>query len=107
MHEVLVSYQQLSELHGITFTRSGLYYQIAAGTFPPPLQLSPQRIAWRLSEIELWKNTRPTAKGAPIPVLWPVRGAAVVKLAGRGRRQGGRIQVIDGRRRVVYPDAAD
>ena len=34
-----------------------------AGNFPAPLQLGPNRIAWRRDEVERWLATRPRAVG--------------------------------------------
>jgi Prophage CP4-57 regulatory protein (AlpA) len=79
-------------------TRKGRNGQIDAGTFPPPVRLSANRIAWKASDLELWKLTRPAAH-EPAPVLWPPRAGQ----KGRGGRSGhapGRprgSKVIDGR----------
>jgi prophage regulatory protein len=33
-----------------------------AGTFPPPLQLSPGRVGWRRCDLEQWLETRRAAR---------------------------------------------
>jgi predicted DNA-binding transcriptional regulator AlpA len=33
-----------------------------AGTFPAAVQISPNRIGWRLSDLEEWKRQRPLAR---------------------------------------------
>jgi prophage regulatory protein len=50
--------------HGIFYTRVHLNRLMKAGTFPAAVQLSPNRVAWRLSEIESWKTSRPPARNA-------------------------------------------
>jgi prophage regulatory protein len=61
--EVFVSYFDL-RAHGIPYTRVHLYRMMRNGTFPASIRLSPNRIAWRLSELENWKNSRPLAREA-------------------------------------------
>lgn len=39
--------------------RSTLYRDIAAGTFPRPVQLGPQSVAWKKSELDAWITSRP------------------------------------------------
>jgi hypothetical protein len=86
-------------------SRKGRNGQIDAGTFPPPVRLSANRIAWKASDLEIWKATRPTAH-EPAPVLWPPRA---VPPKGRGGASGcapGRprgSKVVDGRL-VFRPD---
>jgi prophage regulatory protein len=61
--EVFVSYFDL-RAHGITYTRVHLARMMRNGTFPASIRLSPNRIAWRLSELEHWKSSRPLAREA-------------------------------------------
>jgi prophage regulatory protein len=37
-----------------TLSRSEIYRRVDAGTFPKPVRLSERRVAWRLSDLELW-----------------------------------------------------
>jgi prophage regulatory protein len=37
-----------------TLSRSTLWEKVRAGTFPRPLKIHKQRIAWRASEVEAW-----------------------------------------------------
>jgi predicted DNA-binding transcriptional regulator AlpA len=47
--------------HGIGFSRVHLRRLISHKLFPPPVMLSPNRIAWRLSDVSAWKASRPVA----------------------------------------------
>ncbi len=58
--DLFVSFEQLS-VHGITYTRVHLRRLMRAGRFPAPVQLSANRVAWRLSDLARWKASRPTA----------------------------------------------
>lgn len=39
--------------------RSTLYRGIAEGTFPRPVQLGPQSVGWRKSDLDAWIASRP------------------------------------------------
>jgi prophage regulatory protein len=39
------------------FHRSTLYRKIAAGEFPPPVQIGPRRVAWRETTIVEWQQS--------------------------------------------------
>jgi hypothetical protein len=95
--------------YGVRGTRPHINKLIDRGLVPPPVSLSPNRIAWRLPDLELFKNSRPAA-GEPLPQLWPLRDRKG-KPAGKspGRPVGSRIVVdADGKRRLVLPvEAAD
>ena len=56
--EIFVAYGTLRQ-HGIVYTRVHLRRLISRGLFPTPVYLSPNRIAWRLSDLAIWKATRP------------------------------------------------
>ena len=43
--------------------RSTLYKLISAGDFPLPVKLTGKAIAWASNEIELWIETRMSARG--------------------------------------------
>jgi predicted DNA-binding transcriptional regulator AlpA len=58
--EVFVAYPELAE-HGINYSRVHLRRLITRGLFPSAVMLSPNRIAWRLSDLDRWKASRPTA----------------------------------------------
>jgi predicted DNA-binding transcriptional regulator AlpA len=40
-------------------SRVQLWRDIRAGSFPAPVELGPNRVAWVRSEIEAWKSSRP------------------------------------------------
>lgn len=62
--DVFVSYDELPQ-HGIPkYSRVHIRRMIARGVFPAAIQLSPNRVGWRLSDIVAWKRSRPTA---PVP----------------------------------------
>lgn len=42
--------------------KSTLYDCLQAGTFPPPVKLSARSVAWRLSEVEAWIDSRVSAR---------------------------------------------
>ncbi|WP_170482253.1 helix-turn-helix transcriptional regulator [Ruegeria arenilitoris] len=57
-HLTLLSFEHLEEI-GIKYSREHLRRLEAADQFPKRLRLSPGRVAWRLSEIEDWLESRP------------------------------------------------
>ena len=62
--EFFITYDQLPK-HGVpNYSRVHTRRLVARGLFPRPVMLSPNRIAWRLSDLEAWKASRPTA---PLP----------------------------------------
>jgi len=65
--ELFVTYNHLPA-HGIpAWTRVHLRRLMSQGLFPRPVMLSPNRIAWRLSDLGAWKASRPTAPVATAP----------------------------------------
>ena len=44
-------------------SETSLYRLIRRGDFPKPRQLSTVAVAWRLSEVQGWINSRPEASG--------------------------------------------
>ena len=47
---------EVMELAGIS--RSEIYRRIRTGTFPPPVRLGVQRVAWRQSDVQRWMAER-------------------------------------------------
>ncbi|GAC1679347.1 MAG: hypothetical protein NVS9B2_30490 [Steroidobacteraceae bacterium] len=45
----------------VGLARATIYEKVKAGEFPAPLQLSECAVAWRLSEIIAWIESRPVA----------------------------------------------
>ena len=41
-----------------SISRSTLYLWVSQGSFPPPVQLGPRRIAWRESEVQEWMESK-------------------------------------------------
>jgi len=58
---VFITYDDLAS-HGVRYTRVHLTRLMRKGLFPVAVRLSPNRIAWRLPEIEQWKANRPPAQ---------------------------------------------
>lgn len=44
--------------------RSTLYDRMAAGTFPKPIGIGGERVAWLQSEVEAWMAARIAARGS-------------------------------------------
>jgi predicted DNA-binding transcriptional regulator AlpA len=65
--EVFVTYPELQN-HGVPeYSRKHLLDMQRRGQFPRAVQLSPNRVAWRLSEINRWFASRPVATAAARP----------------------------------------
>ncbi len=75
---IFVPYSSLCD-HGIFYTRVHLNRLIDRDQFPPAVQLSPNRIAWKLGDLEVWKANRPATRSGKVdpaaPAL-PRRSAA-------------------------------
>lgn len=54
--DALLLTSEVMELAGIS--RSGLYRRMTAGTFPRPMKLGVQRVAWRRSDVQRWIAAR-------------------------------------------------
>lgn len=53
------------ELEAMTgLPKSTLYDYLKDGTFPAPVKLSARSVAWRLSEVEAWIESRQSARPA-------------------------------------------
>lgn len=48
---------------------------VRSGNFPAPRQLSPQRVAWKVSELEAWCDARPVSNLPPPRNTGSRRGA--------------------------------
>ncbi len=104
----LVTKDQLGTVHNIWTSWPTLNKWMDDGLFPPAYSLSPNRMVWRLVDIERFKSTRPL-RGEPLPHLWPPRKRQRVEAPPgskpRGRPTGSKIVVdADGRRRLVMPE---
>ena len=42
----------------LALSRSAIYARMAAGDFPPPIQLGPRAIGWRQMDIDAWVESR-------------------------------------------------
>src|SRR5436190_9074342 len=105
MPKFFVCFQELAE-HGVPdgTTRRAINDWSDAGTFPAPVTLSGNRVAWRVEDLQAWRESRPRA-GEPPPVLWPIRKREKGRghpagAAAPGRARGSR--VVDGR--VIRPE---
>ena len=47
-------------LRATGLSRSALWRQVRARTFPLPIRLAPRRIGWRASAVKAWLDSRPT-----------------------------------------------
>src|SRR5262249_24359019 len=65
LDDVFIPFRRLPD-HGVAYSRAHLRRLIAGGLFPRPVMLSPNRIAWRRSDVLAWKASR---MHAPLPVL--------------------------------------
>ena len=45
----------------VQLSRSTIYAKVKAGTFPAPIRIGARAVAWRLSDLETWLETRPLA----------------------------------------------
>jgi hypothetical protein len=59
--EIFVTYNQLPDYGVPKYSRVHIRRLVADGLFPRPVMLSPNRIAWRKSEVAAWKASRPSA----------------------------------------------
>lgn len=60
-NRILITYSGLAQL-GIQYCRLHLRRMIEQGSFPAPIQLSPNRIAWKKAEIDQWLENRPVSR---------------------------------------------
>ena len=51
---------EVERLTGLS--RASIYARMAAGTFPCPVRLGSNSVAWRLHDVENWIEALPTAK---------------------------------------------
>jgi predicted DNA-binding transcriptional regulator AlpA len=106
---VWVIFPELEPVHKIQGSRVAVNEWMDKGIFPPNHQISPNRVAWKLSDIRLFQTTRPAA-GEPVPVLWPrrqrIKPIDPAKPTTRyGRPLGSKVITgPDGRRRLVMPE---
>src|SRR5467141_489693 len=63
--ELFITYNQLPVYGVPKYSRVHIRRLIVSGLFPRPVMLSPNRIAWRMSDLASWKASRPNA---PLPV---------------------------------------
>lgn len=54
-------------LETVGFSKQTLYRRIKAVDFPRPIQISPQRVGWRKSEVAEWMETRKRSGKEPEP----------------------------------------
>jgi hypothetical protein len=59
--ESFITYNQLPNYGIPKYSRVHLRRLIVRGLFPRPVMLSPNRIAWRQSDLVAWKTSRPMA----------------------------------------------
>lgn len=47
-----------------SLSKSSIYRQVNAGTFPMPVRIGPRSVAWVVSEIESWIGERRALRGS-------------------------------------------
>ena len=64
------------EVEAVTrLSRSNIYARIVKGTFPEPVRLGPNSVAWRADDIKAWLASLPSARsGEEQPRQAPHRG---------------------------------
>ncbi len=99
MQETLVSYCYLRQ-HGIPYSRVHLARLMRAGRFPAAVQISANRIGWRLSDLEAWKTSRPTARSIRTSAIWisPTPRSKTISPKNTDGRSGPLV-TVDGRTR--------
>lgn len=66
-----MKFHRLPELLGIIgISRSKLYADIKAGTFPPPVNLGGRAVGWLSTEIDAWIMTQANARQARCNQNW-------------------------------------
>ncbi len=60
--ELFVTYPELPNYGIPKYSRKHLLDLMKRGQFPPAVQLSPNRVAWRASALREWAATRPIAR---------------------------------------------
>ena len=61
MHDRLLRRRQVEEITGLS--RSSIYRLMQDGEFPRPVKVGPAAVRWRSSDIKVWLESRPVAKG--------------------------------------------
>ena len=61
-HSRLIRWPEVHDLTGIP--KSTAYDYLAAGTFPVPVKLSARSVAWKLSDVLAWIESRQSARPA-------------------------------------------
>jgi predicted DNA-binding transcriptional regulator AlpA len=64
--EKFVVYRDLANIIGVRYSRVHLRRLVSRGLFPPAVYLSPNRCAWRLSDLVQWKASRITTGGEAV-----------------------------------------
>lgn len=57
--KALARRRQVEQL--VQLSRSTIYANVKAGTFPPPVRIGARAVAWRLADVEAWLEARPVA----------------------------------------------
>jgi len=57
--KALARRRQVEQL--VQLSRSTIYANVKAGTFPSPIRIGARAVAWRLADVEAWLEARPLA----------------------------------------------
>lgn len=58
--ERLIRLKELTKI--VSYSATSIWRRYSEGTFPKPVRLGPAAVAWRLSEVEAWMNSRESVK---------------------------------------------
>jgi len=56
MHSKILRRKDVEAMIGLS--RSTIYKLISEDMFPKPIKLGPRAVGWRLSDVEIWLDTR-------------------------------------------------
>ena len=48
----------------VQLSRSTIYANVKAGTFPAPVRIGARAVAWRLADVQRWLDARPVASAS-------------------------------------------
>jgi prophage regulatory protein len=55
-----INFENLEKVTGLS--RTSLWRRVKDGTFPAPIRLGPNRVAWNMDEVRAWLDNRPRVR---------------------------------------------